>query len=81
MKRPSAEHADGLRTKMSRLTVGFSREDENAEEWNPLKTPLSPHSEADSVPNHRLSSAGVEPKIRAREQNGDESVLRVGQAH
>jgi hypothetical protein len=66
---------------MSRLTVGFSREDENAEEWNPLKTPLSPHSEADSVPNHRLSSAGVEPKIRAREQNGDESVLRVGQAH
>ena len=67
---------------VSRLTVGFSREDENAEEWNPLKTPLSPHSEADdSVPNHRLSSAGVEPKIRAREQNGDKGVLRVGQAH
>ena len=69
---------------VSRLTVGFSREDENAEEWNPLKTPHSPHSEAESVPNHRLSSAGVEPKIRAREQNGDESVLIlviVGQAH
>ena len=60
---------------VSRLTVGFSREDENAEEWNPLKTPHSPHSEADSVPNQRLGSAGVKPEIRAREQNGYESVL------
>ena len=28
---------------------------------------LSPHSDADSVPNHRLSSAEVEPNIRVKE--------------
>ena len=36
-----------IRTKISRLTAGFGREDEKVEEWNPLKTPLSPHSEVD----------------------------------
>ena len=44
-KRPSAEQMD--KDKISRLTVGFGREDEKVEEWNPLKTPLSPHSEVD----------------------------------
>ena len=32
-KRPSAEQMD-KRTKKSRLTVGFGREDEKVEEWN-----------------------------------------------
>jgi len=70
-KRPSAEQMD-KDSKTSRLTVALwpgGRESAGRVE-DPLKTPLSPHSdpEADSVPNHRLSSAGVEPpKIRARE--------------
>jgi len=68
-KRPSAEKMDKDKkiSPNGRLWPG-GRESGRVEYL--LKTPLSPHSdpEADSVPNHRLSSAGVEPpKIRARE--------------
>ena len=68
-KRPSAEQRDKDKkfSPNGRLWPG-GRESGRVE--YPLKTPLSPHSdpEADSVPNHRLSSAEVElPKIRARE--------------